>query len=108
MGWTDLLSDDVPPDEVLRAAVAAGLKDAPDVRWKLEHFAAPDRDRKLVCFCAYRPTIFDKPGLEHARVPMHEVTMRRHEVRIRDYGPFNAYLGQCPGCRTIYWDLWPA
>lgn len=115
MPWTHLIKDDVPPYEIVTmAAMQPGYEDAPDVGWRLVHTDREVRNRLTMCACRWAPVV-GQPGSPDARpqvigecVLATLVQMKEHRIRLKGYGAFRLYLGRCPNCRTIYWDLVPA
>jgi hypothetical protein len=95
----------VHPRDDVRAELArlAGIVDSEDRPWLYLHLACDVQHLLFACTCAISPPVVSSLGATYEIVTLERRLMAFRGKR--GFSPCYMRCGQCPRCRTIYWQV---
>jgi hypothetical protein len=98
---------DAPPYSIVRACRMVGFRTPEDVRWarlslfRKEHFHRP----KLLNPSTWKSLLgMDESSEGHCSCGSALPILEKYTFTCQSGRELEYFLGQCPGCRTIFWE----
>jgi len=97
---------DAPPYSVVRACQRVGMRNPEDVRWvRLSHFLQQTENRRdMLSVQVWKALLGVGAGVGNCSCGQCLPNLERYTFTFRTGNQSSFFLGQCSGCRTIFWE----